>query len=252
MEGGRKGGREEGGREGGGREGEREGGGREGKGGISLGGLRTIRHCLTWKQAITSAAHTNTPDTVRAAGWCTHRRILSTPPGTVPFVAREVLFEPATSSAIEFRRENNIPIERITSSSISDEVGVATHVISIMEGCLAALFCLLVFFPYAHTSELLDFKQWSSVYLPKADQQELDSVYPVWNANAEFVRKHNQRNSQFSLSVNKFAHLVSNISIFLLHYSLCALSLSLSHTHSLTHSFTYRHLINYPSFLLLG
>ena len=79
-----------------------------------------------------------------------------------------------------------------------------------MDRRLAVLSCLLAFFHYSHTSNL-DFKRWSSVYLPEAGPEELDKVFPVWKNNAEFVRKHNEQDSRFSLSVNKFAHLVRNI-----------------------------------------
>ena len=38
---------------------------------------------------------------------------------------------------------------------------------------------------------------------------DLEEVYPTWRKNADFVKQHNSLQSSYSLSVNKFAHLVS-------------------------------------------
>ena len=72
-----------------------------------------------------------------------------------------------------------------------------------------ALLSLLALFSLSHGSEQPDFKQWSSVYLPEATENELDAIYPTWKKNAELVSAHNQQNSQFTMALNKFAHLVS-------------------------------------------
>ena len=70
------------------------------------------------------------------------------------------------------------------------------------------LLSFLALFSWSHGSDQLDFKQWSSVYLPDATQERLDAIYPTWKKNAELVSEHNQENSQFTMTFNKFAHLV--------------------------------------------
>ena len=72
-----------------------------------------------------------------------------------------------------------------------------------------AVLMLLALFSWSHGSKQPDFKQWSSVYLPDATQNELDAIYPTWKKNAELVSAHNKQNSQFTMTLNKFAHLVS-------------------------------------------
>lgn len=73
---------------------------------------------------------------------------------------------------------------------------------------LRALLALSVLLAASHASRLADFKEWSSVYLPEATQEELDNAYRVWKENAEFVFKHNKHHHRFTLTLNKFAHLV--------------------------------------------
>ena len=51
------------------------------------------------------------------------------------------------------------------------------------------------------------------MFLPDATREELDAIYPTWKKNAELVSDHhNQQNSQFTMTLNKFAHLVRQIS----------------------------------------
>ena len=78
---------------------------------------------------------------------------------------------------------------------------------------VSVLLYVLSLLSRSHGSDQLDFKQWSSVYLPDAAQKELDAIYPTWKKNAELVSAHNQQNSQFTMTLNKFAHLVTKISV---------------------------------------
>ena len=84
-----------------------------------------------------------------------------------------------------------------------------------MQRALVFIFCFLALFSWSHGSEQFDFKQWSSVYLPEATKDELDAIYPTWKKNAELVSVHNQQNSQFTMALNKFAHLVSERNIYI-------------------------------------
>ena len=74
---------------------------------------------------------------------------------------------------------------------------------------LSSLLYVLALFSLSQGSDQPDFKQWSSLYLPDATQDELDAIYSTWKKNAELVFAHNQQNTQFSMTLNKFAHLVS-------------------------------------------
>ena len=38
---------------------------------------------------------------------------------------------------------------------------------------------------------------------------DLEEVYPTWRKNADFVKQHNSLQLSYSLSMNKFGHLVS-------------------------------------------
>ena len=87
-------------------------------------------------------------------------------------------------------------------------MGVSQDLITTPAMLFSVLFYVLALFSWSHGSKQPDFKQWSSVYLPDATQNELDAIYPTWKKNAELVSAHNQQNSQFTMTLNKFAHLV--------------------------------------------
>ena len=52
-----------------------------------------------------------------------------------------------------------------------------------------------------------EFIEWVSKYYK--DGENLAEVYPTWRSNADFVKHHNSLGLTYTLSVNKFAHLVS-------------------------------------------
>lgn len=52
-----------------------------------------------------------------------------------------------------------------------------------------------------------EFLQWSSVHL-SSGRTDLAAVYPIWRRNAEFVRQQNDAGLSYTLSLNKFAHMV--------------------------------------------
>ena len=55
--------------------------------------------------------------------------------------------------------------------------------------------------------EDVEFQQWVSQYY--RDGGSLAEIYPTWRRNADFVKHHNSLGLSYTLTVNKFAHLVS-------------------------------------------
>lgn len=54
------------------------------------------------------------------------------------------------------------------------------------------------------------FLTWCAEFLGAESDDYLSKIYPTWKENAEYVQKHNSLGLPYSLSLNKFAHLVSN------------------------------------------
>ena len=52
-----------------------------------------------------------------------------------------------------------------------------------------------------------EFQAWVSQYY--GDGENLAEIYPTWRRNADFVKHQNTLGLSYTLSVNKFAHLVS-------------------------------------------
>ena len=52
-----------------------------------------------------------------------------------------------------------------------------------------------------------EFQEWVSQFYQ--DGKNLAQIYPTWRRNADFVRHQNTLGLSYTLSVNKFAHLVS-------------------------------------------
>ena len=53
----------------------------------------------------------------------------------------------------------------------------------------------------------VDFLRWSSMHLEAG--RDLATIYPVWKRNAEFVRAQNSLKLPYTVSMNKFGHLVN-------------------------------------------
>ena len=53
----------------------------------------------------------------------------------------------------------------------------------------------------------VDFLKWTREHLPSASHEKLERIYPTWLRNADHVKNHHDE--RFSVSLNKFAHLVS-------------------------------------------
>ena len=53
-----------------------------------------------------------------------------------------------------------------------------------------------------------EFQLWVSQHYD--GRSDLDDIYPTWRKNADFVKHQNSLHLSYSLSVNKFAHLVSS------------------------------------------
>lgn len=55
------------------------------------------------------------------------------------------------------------------------------------------------------------FLSWCAEFLDSESDDYLSKIYPAWKENAEYVQKHNSLGLPYSLSLNKFAHLVSKV-----------------------------------------
>ena len=53
-----------------------------------------------------------------------------------------------------------------------------------------------------------EFQEWVSQYY--GGGENLAEIYPIWRRNADFVKHQNTLGLPYTLSVNKFAHLVSS------------------------------------------
>ena len=67
-----------------------------------------------------------------------------------------------------------------------------------------------------------DFLRWSSMHLEAG--RDLATIYPVWKRNAEFVRAQNSLKLPYTVSMNKFGHLVKCKEIFFGSAAICAAS----------------------------
>ena len=67
----------------------------------------------------------------------------------------------------------------------------------------------------------VDFLKWSREHLSAATRKELERVYPTWRRNADYVRNHHDE--RFTVSLNKFAHLVSIICTKTVRVCVCSL-----------------------------
>ena len=61
--------------------------------------------------------------------------------------------------------------------------------------------------------ELISFDKWLNKHGYTSDSVD----YGTWKANVEYVLTHNQRHSSFSVTLNKFAHLVS-VCMYIVHW----------------------------------
>ena len=53
-----------------------------------------------------------------------------------------------------------------------------------------------------------EFKHWVSQYY---NGDDLEKIYPTWRRNADFVKYHNSLGLSYTVTMNKFTHLVSNL-----------------------------------------
>ena len=67
-----------------------------------------------------------------------------------------------------------------------------------------------------------DFLRWSSMHLEAG--RDLATIYPVWKRNAEFVRAQNSQKLPYTVSMNKFGHLVKCKEFFFCSAAICAAS----------------------------
>ena len=58
-----------------------------------------------------------------------------------------------------------------------------------------------------------EFMHWLSRY--HDIRSDPSKIYPSWKKNAEFVKQHNAEGHSYTLSLNKFAHLVSAVLCYL-------------------------------------
>lgn len=55
------------------------------------------------------------------------------------------------------------------------------------------------------------FLSWCADFCESESDEYLARIYPTWKENAEYVEKQNSLGLPYSLSLNKFAHLVSTV-----------------------------------------
>ena len=97
--------------------------------------------------------------------------------------------------------------------------------------CAIVLLLLAVACSSSQEGERLDylldeeFQSWISQY--SRDDENLAEIYPTWRRNADFVKHQSTLGLSYTLSVNKFAHLVSLGSCIICMY----LFLICCHTH---------------------
>ena len=53
------------------------------------------------------------------------------------------------------------------------------------------------------------FKRWCAEFCELESEEYLARIYPTWRENAEFVQKRNRLGLPYSVSLNRFAQLVS-------------------------------------------
>ena len=54
-----------------------------------------------------------------------------------------------------------------------------------------------------------DFLRWCAEFYDSEDDNDLARIYPTWRENADYVQRQNSLGLSYTLSLNKFAHLVS-------------------------------------------
>ena len=86
-------------------------------------------------------------------------------------------------------------------------------------------YCIVLLLAYLGIAiadeEVVNFDKWLDKY--GYTREAVD--YEAWKANMEYVVAHNQRQSSFKMSLNKFAHLVRYIPLYCLLYCICSLYL---------------------------
>jgi len=89
--------------------------------------------------------------------------------------------------------------------------------------CLFALLALFAFYisrPAQAASTNLSYREdeeflrWCTEFYDSEDDNDLARIYPTWRENADYVQRQNSLGLSYTLSLNKFAHLVSNQSVF--------------------------------------
>ena len=53
------------------------------------------------------------------------------------------------------------------------------------------------------------FLQWCAEFCESQTEEYLTRIYPVWKKNADYIEEQNSLGLSYTLSLNKFAHLVS-------------------------------------------
>ena len=53
------------------------------------------------------------------------------------------------------------------------------------------------------------FKRWCAEFCESENEEYLAHIYPTWRKNADYTEKQNRLGLPYSLSLNRFAHLVS-------------------------------------------
>ena len=93
---------------------------------------------------------------------------------------------------------------------------VATCYRSEIMGIVGLLLCSAAFAAAAHGLDYQndhEFMHWLSRY--HDIRSDPGKIYPSWKKNAEFVKQHNAEGHSYTLSLNKFAHLVSAVLCYL-------------------------------------
>ena len=80
---------------------------------------------------------------------------------------------------------------------------------------LLALFALCISRPAQAAAASLsygedeEFLRWCADFYDSEDDNDLARIYPTWRENADYVQRQNSLGLSYTLSLNKFAHLVS-------------------------------------------
>ena len=60
-----------------------------------------------------------------------------------------------------------------------------------------------------------EFLRWCSEFYPELGAGEMTRIYPTWRENANYVRKTNLLRLSYTLTTNKFTHLVSKLPVLI-------------------------------------